>query len=456
MHVKALLCAALCLLALPTLAQGLDVQVVRSPRAHVAAWLARDHSVPVVTLSFAFTGAGSAADPEGRAGLAHMASITMDEGAGEMDSRAFQAALAERAIELHFFSDRDAFGGTLRTLSDNRDEAFALLALALAEPRFDAEAVGRMRAAAAARLRSDAADPAWLAARLLNDQAFAGHPYAANSGGSLTSLAAIGPEELRAFSRGLSRDRLVVGAAGDITAQELGAALDRVFGGLPAVRPAGRAPLPCAGLQNLGQVFVHPVNGPQSAIAIAAPGLAPNTHRAAAWEVLNHILGGAGFGSRLMASVREERGLTYGIYTAPRHLARSDTLRLATATGNESAGKVLGLIRAGWASMAAAAPTDEELAMAKASLKGRAVLALTSTPAIARALVTWQRQGLPPDHLSHRAREIDAVTARDVQRLAESFLDPDRMVVAIVGRPDGLEGALDTDPVIVDTIAGIE
>ena len=461
-------CVLLYLAPAPALARGLDVQIVRGPETGVEAWLVEDHSVPVVSISFAFLHAGSAADPPDKSGLAHLAAATLDEGAGEMDAAAFQDALAARAIEMSFSADRDALTGRVRALTEHRDEALRLLTLALTAPRFDPEPVERMRGAAMARLRSDAADPQWRAQRLLNATAFAGHPYAANSGGSLAGLAAITPDDLRAFARGaVARERLVIGVAGDMTAQELEQALDAAFGPLPSEADADTdtdteqepfARPPKAELQGAGPVVVHPHDGPQSTIAIIAPGLRPTHSKYAAWEVADHILGGAGFGSRLMGSLREEGGLTYGVYTYPVHLARSDTLRAATSVDNAAAGRALTLMRQGWESMRATPPTDEELSAAKAALMGQAALRLTSTPAIAGYLVELQRQDLPPGHLDRRAQALKAVTPADVQALAERRLDPAGMLTVIVGRPEGLEDleGLDAAPVVVDTIPGIE
>jgi zinc protease len=470
-------CVLLYLAPAPALARGLDVQIVQGPETGVEAWLVEDHSVPVVSLSFAFLRAGSAADPPDTSGLAALAAATLDEGAGDLDAAAFQDALAAHAIEMSFAADRDALTGRVRALTEHRDEALRLLTLALTAPRFDPEAVERMRTAAMARVRSDAADPQWRAQRLLNATAFAGHPYAANSGGSLSGLAAITPEDVRAFARGaIARDRLIIGVAGDMTAQDLEQALDAAFGPLPLEADTGTdtdtgtgtgtdtedagayARPPKAELQGAGQVVVHPHDGPQSAIALIAPGLRPTHSKYAVWEVVDHILGGAGFGSRLMGSLREEGGLTYGVYTYPVHLDRSDTLRAVTSVDNTAAGRALELIRAGWESLRTTPPTEEEMAAAKAALVGEAALRLTSTPAIAGYLVELRRQGLPPGHLARRAQALAAVTPKDVQALAERKLDPAQVLTVIVGRPEGLEGleGLDAPPVVVDTIPGIE
>ena len=108
----------------------------------IKAWLVREQSVPMVAIDFAFLG-GANADPADKPGVASMVSSLLDEGAGELDARAFQERMEEKAIQLGFTAGRDHFRGSLRSLSANLDEAVDLLRLALTAPRFDAEPVER-------------------------------------------------------------------------------------------------------------------------------------------------------------------------------------------------------------------------------------------------------------------------------------------------------------------------
>lgn len=431
-------------------AQVLDVKVVRSPKQGIEAWLVEDHTLPVISLSLAFPQGGTAFDPPGKDGLSCLTASLLDEGAGRKNAKAFQTALETKAIEMSFSCDRNALTGTVRTITPHKQKAFALLRLALTKPRFDAEAIERMRAAAIARLQSDSADPAWLAQRLLNAKAFAGHSYGRNSGGTLKSLTAIERADIQNFAQTRLTEFVFVGVAGDITSQELGLALDNLFENMPPgiIEDVSFK----SQIQNQGRTFVYPYDGPQSTIVLIAPGLAPTDSQYATWEVLNYILGGAGFGSRLMTALREEEGLTYGVYTASHHLEGIDTLRLSTATANATAGNALALIHAQWRSMYTKTPSAAEMAAAKATLKGKTLLFLTSTTAISDALVGMQRMGLPPDHLDKRQMALESVTPQDVLILAQRVLDPHILVTIIIGHPKGLA----FKPEIVDTIEGIE
>jgi zinc protease len=174
--------------------------------------------------------AGSALDPEKKQGLARMVSNTMDEGAGPLDAKAFQKELQDLVISFSFDASRDSFTGELKTLTKNKARAFELAALALTKPRFDQEAIVRMRQANQTRVRSSLSDPDWMAARVLNDRAFEGHAYGLNNGGTLSGLESIGAQDLKNFHKSyLGKNNLYVAVAGDITAEELGTVLDSIF-----------------------------------------------------------------------------------------------------------------------------------------------------------------------------------------------------------------------------------
>ncbi len=125
--VLALIPALILTAALP--ARAIEVQRVISPGG-IEAWLVEDHSNPIISLDLAFRG-GAALDPAGKEGLANLVSGLIDEGAGELDSQAFQGRLAELSISLSFSTGRDTFWGEMKPLTANRETAFEFLRLAL-------------------------------------------------------------------------------------------------------------------------------------------------------------------------------------------------------------------------------------------------------------------------------------------------------------------------------------
>ncbi|MGB4107245.1 MAG: pitrilysin family protein [Alphaproteobacteria bacterium] len=418
----------------------LDIQEVTSPGG-IKAWLVEDHSVPVIAMKFGFQGAGAALDPADKQGLSRMLSNTLDEGAGDLDSQAFQKELRDLSIGLGFGSDRDDFSGSLKTLTQNRKRAFELTALALTKPRFDEEPVGRMRESNQSRIRSSLTDPEWIAARILNDEAFKGHVYAQNSGGSLSSLDKIGPADLRAFHKNnIGKNNLTVAVAGDMTKEELAATLDQVFGGLPDVPPPPATP--DTGLQGEGKIFIYKKEIPQTIVEMMQPGIDRHHPDYQIAQVMNFVLGSSGFGSRLTEEIREKRGLTYGIYSSFFDMKHFDGLQVSTSTENKNTAELMSLVKAEWDKMKTAPVSDEELKDAKSYLIGSLPLGLTSTDDIAGLMLSLQMDGMPRNYLEQREEKIKNASAADVQRVAKELLDPGKMVVVLTGNPENIPGAI--------------
>ena len=412
----------------------LPIAEITTPKG-ISVWLVEDHALPIISMKFMFIDSGTANDPADKQGLARLLSNTMDEGAGELDAQEFQKALSDHSITLYFTATRDAFGGEMKTLSRHKGKAFDLLALSLNEPRFDEEAIDRMRAANLSRIKSSLSEPDWMAARLINDRAFENHPYGMNSGGTIRGLQSIKAEDLRGFkSKFLTRDRLIVAIAGDITKGEAVKAIDSVFASLPekGPAPAVQDTIP----SNPGKKYLFKSDIPQTFIEIAMPSFDVRDQDYHALQVMNYILGGAGFGSRLMDEAREKAGLTYGIYSSLQEFRHADILSISTSTKNEAAGQMLSVIRGEMEKLAQGGVSAQELSDAKSYITGSMPLSLTSTDTIADMMISMRMRGLSSDYLDNFAANIKAVTAEDVQRVAARILKPETMTIALVGQPD--------------------
>ena len=415
----------------------LDIQEVTSDEG-LSAWLVEDHSIPVIALRFAFKGTGAKTDPADKQGLAIMASNTMDEGAGDLDSEEFQKTLNDLSISLRFIASRDNFGGSLKTLSRNKAKAFELLKLAVNEPRFDEEPLDRMRKSNQSRIKSSLSNPKWMAARIQNDRIFEGHPYALNSGGTLSSLESITSDDLREFHKSLGKNQLVIGAAGDITADELKALLDDIFGDRPVreIKETEKYPL-----KNAGATYLYEQEIPQTIIAISQKGISRKDEDYYNAKIMNFILGESGFGSRLMDEIREKRGLTYGIYSYFQQYDESDVLKISTSTANENTAEILELIKTEWDKIKTEPVSEEDLKSAKSYLIGSLPLSLTSTASIASTLISMQMDDLPIDYLDLRAGLLEEVTIEDIQETAQRILNEDDFTTILVGDPQGFDDA---------------
>ena len=421
---------------MPAAAAASRVEHVVSPKG-IEAYLISERSIPFLSLSLHFRG-GSALDPQGKEGLAYLISGLLDEGAGTLDSQAFRTELEDLAIQLSFDADRDQFTGRLKTLTQHRARAFELMRLALTEPRFDAEPVERIRNQVQASLRRLGEDPDYVASLTWFETAFPGHPYGRPVRGTIESVGAIMSDDLRGFvARRLARDQLVIGVAGDITAEELGPLLDRAFGDLPATS----APIDLATTTPVGgRTVTMRKDVPQSQVQFGETGLPRKDPDFYAAYVANHILGGGGFTSRLTEEVREKRGLAYSVYS---YLYPADHAPLwlgGLGTSNASVRQAVELVRQEVKRLARGEVEQAELDDAKQYLTGAFPLRLTSNDQIAGMLVSMQVHDLGIDYLEKRNDYIEAVTLEDVRRAAARLYRPEELLVVIVGDPPGGEG----------------
>jgi zinc protease len=412
------------------------IERVTSPGG-IEAWLVRETSLPLIAMEFAFRG-GSSQDPATKPGLANMVTTLLDEGAGDLDASAFSERLEAKAIEIRFSAGHDTITGSLRTLLEHRDEAFDLLKLSLTAPRFDPEAVERMRAQILAQLRRESMQPDDRAGKEWWATAFAGHPYGHAVHGTTESVEAITTADLKAYiGRIFARDTLKVGIVGNLDAATAGRLIDSVFGTLPA--RADLAPAPNIAPQALGRRVSVPLDMAQSSLVLGGEGLARRDPDYMAAYIVNHILGGGSFSSRLYSEVRETRGLAYSVYSMLLPLKHAAVFFVSTGTRADRAAETLQVIETEINRMARDGPTEDELAKAKSFLKGSYALAFDTSPKIANQLVQIQLEELGIDYIDKRNGLIEAVTLEDAKRVAQRLLSG-KLLVTIAGPAQDLAG----------------
>lgn len=427
-------CAALAAFAfIAAPAEAMQIERVVSPGG-IEAWLVEETAVPVIVMNVSWEG-GSASDPKGKDGLANLASGLFDEGAGDLDSETFQKKLAATGAVMGFSEDRDYFEADFKTLADKRDEAFALFGLAVTKPRFDPEAVERIRAQIATIIARNMEDPGWIAAQGWYKAAYGNHPYARPGDGTLKSLGGLTAADLHAFTRNvLARDNMKIAVVGPITPAELGPLLDKTFGALPA--HAHLPKIPEVKVPAKAKTVIEKRPFPQSVVIFGRQGLKRADPDFVPAFVMNYVLGGGSFSSRLMEEVREKRGLAYSVssYLAP---MRHGALMMGElGTKNASVGLSLSIIRKELSRMAEGGITDKELADAKTYLTGSYPLRFNSNRKIAGELLGIQTENLGIDYVDRRNAMIEAVTKDDIARVARRLLAGDGLIVSIVGEPN--------------------
>lgn len=418
-------------LVVPQPADAVTVREVKS-RGGITAYLAEDHTTPIIAITFGFKG-GSAIDPDDKLGLSTMASALLDEGAGDLDSFAFQTELQDRAITLRFNADSDYVTGQLVTTTVNAAKAYELLTLALTRPRFDEEPTERIRRQILVGIQARLESPGRIAGQQLMEALFGTHPYAREDEGTPETINALTVADFRTWRESrFARDRLTVGVAGDITEAQLARVLDQVFGALPATTGL-KAEVPPATIADTGKTIRIAKNLAQSVVYIGQRGLVredPDWYKA---QVVDYVFGGGSFASRLMEEVREKRGLAYSVGTSMVPYDAGGIMLASVGTRADRTDESIAVIRDEWRKIHDEGPTQDELDDAKQYLTGAWPLRFTSTRSIADILLAVQRDNLGLDYIDKRNSLIEAVTLEDARTLAKRLYDPENLIVVVVG-----------------------
>lgn len=422
----------------PALA-GVDIQEVKTPGG-LTAWLVEEHSIPFVALELHFRG-GASLDAPGKRGAVNLMTALLEEGAAGRDAQAFALAAEELAASFRYDANQDAIQISARFLSENRDTALDLLRDSLIHPRFDDDAIERVRAQVLSIIAQEQKDPSDVAGRAFDALVYGDHPYATSLNGTAESVGALSRDDLLGAHRDtMARDRLYISAVGDITAQDLAALLDRLLGDLPETG----APLPGKADLNLpGGVRLVDYPVPQSIVTFAQPGIDRDDPDFFATFVLNHIIGGGGFESRLMQEVREKRGLTYGIYS---YLADRDGAQIwvgRVASANDRVAEAVRVVQDEWRRIRDEGISQQELDDAKVYLTGAYPLRFDGNGPIAGIAVGMQMDGLGRDYIATRNDKVNAVTLEDINRVARTRLDPQHLTFVVIGQPMDLNSTID-------------
>lgn len=420
--------AFVAVLAMPARA-AVDIQEVTTDSG-ITAWLVEDYTIPMIAINFSFNG-GTNQDPDGKSGLVNLMSGLFDEGAGDLESNEFQEALDNAGAEMSFNASSDALYGQMRLLSDNKDEALDLLALAINEPRFDDGPVERIRQQVLTGIRANSRDPQRQGNQEFARVLYGDHPYARENSGTEEDVTSLTADDLRnAHGRLLAKSNLHVAVVGAIDAETLKADLERIFGALP--QDAELAEIERVE-PKLGEEVFYEFALPQSTVQLVYPGVERDDPEFFAAYLMNHILGGGTFSSRLFNEVREVRGLTYGIGSWLANRDYSSSLALSTSTRSDQVAQALEVIEMEVSKLVEEGPTAEELEQAKTYVIGAyAINNLDSSASIARTLLELQRDDLGIDYIDTRVAQIEAVTLDEVGASAQRLLTA-RPSVLVIG-----------------------
>jgi len=432
--------------------------IVDAERLHVATLenglrviVLADHRLPQVELGLAVR-RGAASEPVAQAGLAGFLADLMERGAGDRDALALAETVDGLGASFGVAAGWDSIEVGVSGLSRDLVPLFGVLADLVRRPRLDPAEAEKVRAETLAALERAKDRPQTLASWHFSRAVYDGHRYGLPSEGTPETVAGLDAAVARAFhERMFVPGNAILYASGDLAAADLQALAREAFGSWPAAPVPEPGPPPPAQAPAARRIVVvdRPDLG-QAQIVVGHEGIERTYEERVAVSLLNNVLGGGGFSSRLMQVIREREGLAYGVGSSFRLSRAAGPFLVSTATRVAEARRALDLLLAELAGIRERPPTADELAHAQTYAAGRFALGLETSRAMLGSLVDLDAYGLPLDGLDTYRARVAAVTPADVAREALARIHPERAAIVVVGPASELEPALaDLGPVEV-------
>ncbi len=414
---------------------AVEVKEVVSQRG-IKAWLVEEHALPLIAAKIVFTDSGYTHDAKGKEGRANMTAAMLTEGAGDMDSRAFNEAIESHAIDIGVGVDEDMFRLSLQTLSEHKETAFSYLGMMLRDPRFDADAMERTRRQTLSILMQQNQEPGYLLWKHWQKAAFPNHPYSNPPAGTAESVAELSKDDLRFYlSHYLTQKNMVIAVVGDITPDALARLLDDHLGSLPtAFEPDVKVEDIIVAPGSKPQAIDFDI--PQSMVMFGLPSLKRSDPAYFDAYVMNYILGSGSLTARLGEELREKRGLTYAVGSYLDPMQHSNAWRGSFSTRNDQAKAALDVLKGTLETFVKEGPTDTEIADAKRYITGSFVLSLGSNSDIANFLINMQVDDLGMDYLNRRNSLVEAVSKEKVVAMSKRLIEADKLQISVIGKPN--------------------
>ncbi len=387
--------------------------------------------VPMFDLRLTFA-AGSAQDGD-VPGLATLTNAMLNEGVAGKDVGAIAEGFEGLGADFGNGAYRDMAIASLRSLSaaDKREPALALFAEVIGKPTFPADSLARIKNQLLAGFEYQKQNPGKLAGDALFERLYGNHPYAHSSDGSETSIPAISLEQLRAFhQKAYAAGNVVIALVGDLSRSEAEAIAAQVSGALPKGPALAKMPEPQA--PKAGPSHIE-FPSKQTHILLAQLGIKRGDADNAALFMGNQILGGGGFGTRLMTEVREKRGLTYGVSSGFSGMQARGPFMISLQTRAEQSEGTLGLVQQIVRDYLAEGPTQKELDDAKRELAGSFPLTTASNADIVGQLGAMGFYDLPLTYLQDFMNQAQALSVEQVRAAMAKHLSADDFVVVTAG-----------------------
>lgn len=428
--VCAALASAFLIAALAAPARALEIKRSVLPDGAVLL-VSEQHQLPMVTMTIAFD-AGARRDPAGKAGLAALTASCLTLGTKELSAAQFNQQTDFMGSSIAVSAGRDYAQASFTSLKKYQDDTLHLLAAALTEPALSDSEITRKRDERVAAIKAAEEQPDYVAGVAFSKALFGDTPYGHPDGGTAESVAKLTPQDVREFYRAQYKlGGAVIAVVGDVKAGEIKAKLQQALDALKGSVAAQAEPPAPSVAEGIHPTLINR-SVVQATIILGSGGIARSNPDYYRLQVMNYILGGGGFASRLMKVVRSKAGLAYGISSAFDAGKFAGSFAVNTQTKNKSSNETLQLILEQLRDIQQHPVSDAELASAKKFLIGSFPLKLDRQGSIASFMLQVELYGLGLDYAERYPKLIDAVTKADIQRVAQKYLHPDALVLIAV------------------------
>lgn len=393
-----------------------------------------NHDLPKISLNISFKDAGYAYENVEKQGLTWFTSLIIQEGAGKNDAKDFAKRLEDKGISLNFIAGLEAFRVSLDALSENLEEGISLLSDAIMRPKVDPEGLNRVFEKAKVDFNNLEKNPFFIAGEELNTLLFKKHPYSKSEYGTLDTVMSITRDDVLTYiKRNFAKDNIVISVAGCAKKEEIITLLDKYLSKLPSKRSKVRK-IPVKndfGSAESKNIFM---DIPQSVIFFAQKGIAyedPNYYNA---SVLINALGGMGLNSILMKELRQNLGITYGVYASIILNKHGNIMIGSLSTDSSTASQSISAVKDTFSRIKKEGIDEQLFRDTKISMVNSYVFSMFNNNNIVAKLNNIQTNNRDINHINDFVSYINDVKLEKVNELASSLLEPENLFFVEVGR----------------------
>ncbi|HYB91629.1 MAG TPA: pitrilysin family protein [Candidatus Binataceae bacterium] len=393
--------------------------------------VSEEHQLPMVTLSIAFD-AGSRRDPAGKAGLASLTAHCLSQGTRELSAADFNQKVDFMGSAVSVDAGRDWANASLTSLTKYEAETLHLLAGIVTDPGLRDADIERKRTEQVAGIKAEEERPGYPATVKFTRSLFGDAPYGHPVEGYADSVAKLTAEDVRSFYRDHYKlGSAVIAVTGDVHADEIKVLLEKQLSGIRGAVASQPVPPPPSVAPGL-HLNVIDRNVTQANVILGFGGIERSNPDYYRLQVMNYILGGGGFSSRLVKVVRSREGLAYSVGSGFSAGKFAGAFSVGLETKNASANQAIKLVLDQIREIQEKPVSDEELDGAKKYLIGSFPLSIDRQSGIASFMLGVELNGLGLDYADKFPKLIQAVTKEDVQKVARTYLHPDSVLIVAV------------------------